>query len=365
MFEFPASREYIAGAAEEEDWIIDSILPGSSLTLITGKEGTQKTTIAIGMSRAVATGQSFFQQDVVQGKVLYMNLDRMRGKDVARSLREYAQTKDLSEESADWIQEIVWQEGEFDLLGVKTTEEGQVITDSNNLPVYNKEILVQYIREKHIKLVIMDTLHKLATSSDLNEDKSIDMDRLCVVVRDIARDSKAAVVLLHHTPVTDDTRGRGSGAIAATVDHVISVRSEGSSTQKLILELKKTRTSSIQLFPIYITDVIAMNPVIAEEIGEPVGPRKALIEQAFVSSEEFTKKMTFNIRKFYAWAEISAEPYGPENLLRTMHRSSVMKLFENESGTELVVNYVRDHFKKEGKLRIISQGEDPCYELTL
>ncbi len=354
MFKFPVSREYVAAAAEEEEWVIDSIIPASSVTLITAREGVGKTNFAIAAARAVANGVPFLDQDVHQGKVLYMNLDRMRKKDVAKSLREFSEDDGFD----DWTDQIHWQEGDFDITGYLIDQDSkQVLTDLENQPILTRQQFTQYIKENGIKLVIIDTLHKLATSAELNEDKSAEMDRLCVIIRDIARESRAGIIILHHTPVMDDTRGRGSGAIAATVDHVLSIT--GSMVDMsigLTIDVKKTRTGNVQIFPIKITDFITLNPIIEDEIGRPIGAKKALIEQIFagdIDDEEMKARWLIRFEKFIFFRGEELDPGE-----RAIGRESLMVLFGRDSRA---ITYCRKYFQKEERLIIEGKGKNCTY----
>lgn len=356
-YNFPNSIEYTKDADDEEEFIIESILPASSVTIITGREGTGKTWLAMSAARAVAKGEPFLDQYVKQGSVLYMNLDRMLILNVRSRLEHLSPNKTLE----PWSKNIYWQDGDFNILGIEIDPETNIaLTDDMNQPIYKKERLKRYIQQNNIKLVIIDTFHKLTTSANLNEDNSSDMDKICIAVRDIARKTGAAIIMLHHTPVMDDTRGRGSGAISATVDQVISL--QGNIKEKLTITNGKTRGMNISIFPIVITDYITLNPIPEGAENEPVGALKAVLDQNVQNIEGTQRIREINYKIFEKWIWANGERTSDTS--RTAHRITLIELFGgNERNGEYIVNYCKDHFKKLGRLEIIGKKSSTRYIL--
>ncbi len=324
-----------------------------------GREGTGKTKIALAAARAVATGVSLFGQESKQGKILYLNLDRMHRGDIADRLRELSE----GEEIGDWVNQITWYEGDLDILA-QYHHEGSPVFDDNGAVLIKHELTKLMA---NYKLVVIDTLHKLATSSSLSEDSADDMDRLLIPIRDMARDTGAAILLLHHTPVTVmrgltgednqvEVRGRGSGAIGATIDHTLLL--SGTILERLIINVGKTRIDRVHIYPIVISDEIALTPTTVQE-GAPVGPWRAILGESVHNLEGIELQQRIWRRTFTAWMRLNGE-FVDQNI-RCAHRSSVLTLLNNNRGA---LGHIRDYYVERHRLEI-ETGRDPVFFFTL
>ena len=299
---FYDTKTYLANVNERE-FIIDNILPAGSVTMLHGREGTGKTRFALACAKAVATGTNFLGFHTEQGEVLYLNIDRMHKQDIKERLKELSKS---DEEVAEWASNITWSEREMNFLSedLKQDKNGHACTEI--------QYLINYCKARDFKLVVIDTYHRLLTSHDLDERNEGDANKICSAVRDIARETEAAVLMLHHTPVGDDTRGRGSGASGATVDHVLSLR--GKINKKLTIVHGKTRLSCIHVYPIQITEKFNVNEETTLNTGEPRGAWIGLINQTRLTPDDKDIQTKYDFNHLWYCAKNlyppAGEPYG-------------------------------------------------------
>jgi len=261
--------DYFKGDAPE--FVIENFLPARRLMMISSVEGGGKTKFALTIARSVATGSPFFGFDTQQGKIAYFNMDLNDPYDIQQRCKE------LGDGDDSWASQVTWYDGSLNFLKpILFDDDGMVQTASNGDPFL---VIDQLIKDlDSYKLVIVDTLSKLATCADLDERSEKDMGMLIEVCLRLARRTGAAVVLLHHRPKNQEVwSGRGSTAIAAGVD--IDIILDGSIMTKLEMGLRKNRVHEITgIFPIEITEqgfhVNSDHPTM-----EPQGAWKGMLDQ--------------------------------------------------------------------------------------
>ncbi|UFS71385.1 AAA family ATPase [Geomonas sp. RF6] len=173
------------------EWIVDNLIPRDCVTVLFGRGGIGKTTLSMMMAAAIDKGVPIFGMSTVKTKVIVIDFEN--------SLPV------LSERAK------------------RTAVDGVLFWDSSSNPpgldepgwVVYKEILKKYPGA----LFIFDTLRS-AHSGDENDSKvmSLVMRRL----RNL-RDAGATVIVLHHTPKSNDRQFKGSGAILDLCDHVVAL----------------------------------------------------------------------------------------------------------------------------------------------
>ncbi len=346
-------EEYVS-TQNDREWSIDCILPAGSLTILNGPSGVGKTKFALACARAVATGRPFLDQFSEKGKILYLNLDRMHRGDVLDRVKDLCQGDTLE----PWVKEIYFYEGELDLFSPLPNATPEWDDETDKLKVDTKIDFLTALCGAY-NLVVVDTLHKMAVDAGLAEKDADEMDKLMIALRNIARESGTAMLLLHHTPVNDQYRSRGSGAITASADHVLSltVANKGDSIKtRLKLQCTKTRTDRIQIFPVYIAEQIELSLYEEEEMGEPIGAWKGLIEQRIKVYTDKEKKKKMACDRFERWMRVNGEMVGDHK--RSAQRKTLMKLVQNKRTLDMI----RTHFKKQGRLEV-GGGSNPVYTL--
>jgi hypothetical protein len=208
-----SSVEFVAKEAEDIEWLIPGILPAEAVVLMSGREGSMKSFLALSMARAVAAGESWLGKPTKQGAVLYLDGEMPPG-----VLRDRLQGIGPLEPLHVWS----WTDGTF--------------------PQRLDNADLQEAAKGH-SLIIVDTLRR--HMKDLKENSSDDMAVITDALRELTRHG-ATVLVLHHAPKDSERQDyRGSTELGAGVDITISLtKAKSKEVITLNLETRKTRYSS-------------------------------------------------------------------------------------------------------------------------
>lgn len=185
----------------EPEWLIENMLPATSMTTLFGAPGAAKSFLALDAALCVATGHPFHGSTVKPGKVVYSLGEGIRG------LRYRIEAWLLANPSAD-----------RDLL----KENFQVIPKAVHL-LDNVEAvtLINTINSiGDVSLLIIDTLARALVGGD--ENSAGDIGRavaVCDRVRDV---SNSATLIVHHMDAAG-TKARGSTALPGASDAMIKM----------------------------------------------------------------------------------------------------------------------------------------------
>jgi len=179
-------------ASLRTEWIVDGIIPRSSVTLIAGEPGSYKSWLALALLRAVTTGGRFLNRESKRADVLY--LDRENPVAVVRE--------------------------RLAILGIESLGSSRIwggwLPDSP--PLIGDVRLVQMARERRPVLII-DSFIRFHSA---DENSASDMAPVMNDLRILANEG-ATIVALHHKSKTEGSNYRGSSDIAGGVDTAFSV----------------------------------------------------------------------------------------------------------------------------------------------
>jgi hypothetical protein len=225
----------LSQAIPKTDWVVEDLAVGSEAWVVAGDGGVGKSMFVMALALAVAGGDATFlgKKILKHGPVLYVDEENSADLAVQRlnALTAPDPTPDLKD--TPWLRkpsltamqaknlEYLWYAG-VDLLG-------------------EPEKLHEEALEIQPVLVIVDSLSRVSIGGE--ENSNPDMTRLMRAgVIPIARDTGAAVLILHHTD--KEGRGpRGATSIRNTSDQTLSIV-EADSGRKRIFPSKPRRASS-------------------------------------------------------------------------------------------------------------------------
>jgi hypothetical protein len=192
---------------EPTEWVLEDFLPVGSLALLAGKPKEGKTTLAYELAAKVAQGQSFLGRTTQKGGVLIVAVEEHRRDVKAR----------LANLGAEGIENLYVHVGPL-----KPT------------PTFFA-MLTTFIQDHEIRLVIVDTL--AAFWSVQNENDASEMTKAVKPLLQLARESDACVLLIHHARKSEGSHGdeiRGSGALFGLVDIAVVMKRHSVETQRLL-----------------------------------------------------------------------------------------------------------------------------------
>ena len=171
------------------EWIIENILPKQSITLLHGRGGIGKTWLSLVMADAISKGIPFMGLSTERSPVIFVDFENSYPVLVER------------------VQKI--QAG--DVLFWHNTYEVRP-------PKLDKVDWTQY-KQLPAGLIIFDTLRASQTQ---DENDSRHMAFIMSRLKEL-RDQGFTILLLHHTPKSNDRTYKGSTAILDLADHVLSL----------------------------------------------------------------------------------------------------------------------------------------------
>jgi len=260
------------------EWLVRSILRKNTIGTMFGESGCRKTWLAIDLALSVATGTNFLNRfKVKKGKVFYViseGADDFEDRALAWSQKR----------NVDFpiIDEFAYYPGAYDF------------NDDNAV-----QTCLDHIEERlgGADLIVLDTLAK---NFNGDTDKNADMGRFLNQMERLREETKAAVLVLHHTGWGNTDRERGGRAIRDNVDTSILVEKDGDYSslvckkQKLGKEFSKvlTRFETVRL-PERDSDDEQVTALVGHHVesqeGRVADELASLIDKLFQMQESYTQ----------------------------------------------------------------------------
>jgi predicted ArsR family transcriptional regulator len=222
-------------------WVWEDYLPEGALAALVAKPKVGKTTNAYELTVKVAQGLPYLGRATRRGTVLILALEEHE-REVKRRLRDLG---------ADQIEEIHVNVGP--------------IADSPDTFHQIKE----YIAAHGIILVIFDTLNTFWSVQD--ENNATDVTRAIKPLLNLARESGAAILLLHHARKSEGEFGdeiRGSGALFSLLDVALILKRHEVETQRKLTAISRYPETPREL-------IIELRKHGHEALGDPAAVGKA------------------------------------------------------------------------------------------
>jgi DnaB-like helicase N terminal domain/AAA domain len=193
-FEPLSAKELLNQQTEAIPYVLDAYIPKEVLALLVAYMKTGKSTLVYRLIVCVAQGIEFLGTKTEQGAVLIVAVKEHR-RDIERRLRRFGMT-------------------ETDPIHVHV---GPVSTQPETL-----EEIKNFIIEKKVVLVVIDSLSRFWNVQD--ENNNMEVIREISPLLDIARETNAAVLPVHHERKSGGEDGRsirGGSALFGLVDQAI------------------------------------------------------------------------------------------------------------------------------------------------
>lgn len=242
---FRAVGEVLA-TIKPTNWLIKGYLEQDSLVSLYAPPATAKTFLAVAMSACVATGKDWYGHPVKQGAVIYIAGEGQNG--IAKRLKAWS-----IKNSAD-------------LSGAPLAISTTAIQLDDPATAQHVASEIQAIAEAmgfQPALIVVDTL---ARNFGGDENSTPDMNAFIRALDNLRHESKATVLVVHHTG-KDTTRGaRGSSVLRAAVDAEYSV----SMDELRIVMLQAHKMKEAELPPAMFFKLEGVPLPLTDEDGEQV-----------------------------------------------------------------------------------------------
>ncbi len=215
------------GNIPPKNYIVDGFLAKGEVSCFFGEPGATKSTIALDIACHVASGRPWMSRGAgmyceanstepaewLRGDVLYIALER--ADQVQRRVEAFTDEHELKEPMR-----LAIYDGDLDFIGDDSDRLSQIVYD-----VEQQSWDVEQDNGSdgfNVDLIVIDTLSRtLGSGSDSGGEET------AKVARHLQRTLKwtgAHILLVHHTPIGDDSRLRGHGNLLAAFDQTVRVQ---------------------------------------------------------------------------------------------------------------------------------------------
>jgi AAA domain len=201
--------DLLAQVPDRTPWVWERYMAEGSLAVLAAFMKVGKSTLAYALAVAVAQGRPFLGLKTLRGPVLLLAVEE-HGRDVRRRLEGF---------------------------GARPTDLIHVHVGSLPNDAVTFRSLREFVRREAIVLVLLDTLSFFAALRD--EDDNAEMIRAVKPLLALARDTEAAVLLVHHESKRGGEGGRsirGASALLGLVDQalILEGRQGGRPTERVL-----------------------------------------------------------------------------------------------------------------------------------
>jgi hypothetical protein len=222
--QFPLSQFLSDPNTQQPDFLVDGVFPERSITLLTAQPSAGKSVLAMSMLLQVGRGEPFAGLKTKQAPVLFIGEDGPPW-DYANIARKFLGGEPAPETFFAWI------------------KKGFRLDDPERC-----EQLKRDAKTAGVKGIVLDSFRFVHRG---DENKSDEMQTVMNTTRDIAEETGAGILLVHHPSKPNAMGGasdfRGSSVILASSDfhfHVSSRKLKGESARALAVSCEKGRCAS-------------------------------------------------------------------------------------------------------------------------
>lgn len=221
------------------DWLIKGYLEAGTLAALFGEPEAMKSFVSLSMGLSIATGLKWHGSPIGQpGSVFYIAGEGHNG--ISRRLKAWTQHHNITPENVPFF---------------VSNKAMQVLDNSSVLEVVT---CIEKLKAEHGDpvLIIIDTLNRNFGNGDENSNK--DMTTFVSNIDNHIRTRfNCAVLIVHHTPLSDTKRMRGGTALHGATDWEYSLTK--SNDGKRIFESAKTKDHGESSILSFIPQVIELD----------------------------------------------------------------------------------------------------------
>jgi RecA-family ATPase len=227
---------------------------------------TGKSFVAVDMALSIAAGTSFHDHSVAQGAVVYVGAEGVNG---------------LRRRVMAWCMEQGVEDPEA--LPMLWARRGEDFTDKDEVKALAAEIAAFAADAGMlIRLIVIDTLNRNFGGSD--ENNTQDMTKFVSNLDYLRAEYDAAVLVVHHSGLSDKNRSRGNSALFGAIDARMMVSKMGDNIKFEVLELKDAENPPPMLFSKHKVEFCIpgygeANSLVVRKSGMPI---KAVREAEFI-----------------------------------------------------------------------------------
>lgn len=217
---------------EMPKWLVRKWIPAESIGMIFGPSGCMKSFFALDLAACVASGRTFHNHSIrTPGAVVYLASEGFSG--LRRRLRAWELLR-----GGDDI--------DFDKIKLRLSRRAPTLTTMEAASDVLRAIAKAKSTDGDISLVVVDTLARATTGADENSNR--DMGQFVQIMEHIQKTYACTVVVVHHTGLSDESRGRGAGCVRAALDFEIKMKKNADCTEIEFTKVKEGQQGEIAVF---------------------------------------------------------------------------------------------------------------------
>lgn len=205
-------------------WIVKNVIPENSLCLFFGPSGSGKTFGALGLGLSIASGSSWYGNEVQKGEVIYVCGEGKHG--INKRIKAWGTHFQTSLEEVPFFV----SSGAADFSDTSSILKVKHAIDSMGIKP---------------SLIIIDTLSR-NTSGDENDSQQ--MAAFIKALDNLKNKYNASVLLVHHTGHSDKDRARGSSVLKAAMDSEFRFEKSGTQIKFRCTKMKDSDEPSAMMF---------------------------------------------------------------------------------------------------------------------
>lgn len=204
-------------------YLAKNLLLEAQVSLLVGPPNIGKSSVVACLAASISTGRALGQMRVKRAAVLYVAAEDPNG---------------IAERAYGFFQSHAADVADFDIYGWPVD-----LSNDKEMNAFRSAVR-QFRRERNAErlLLVFDTLNLCIGDSD--ENSARDMSRVVGNAQRLARETRAHVMIVHHTSVADSGRPRGSTAMHGNIDTLLVLRKvEGEGDETLVLLTQEKQRS--------------------------------------------------------------------------------------------------------------------------
>ena len=229
---------------KDPEYVVEGYILDNGLCMMFGPSGKGKSFVALDIGLSVAAGIDWHDKKVKGGPVIYVSGEGRSG--LKGRLKAWFLTRKVKDEDSLFF-----------------INSGPVnLSDEKDVKGFIGRVGSAFAKQP-VRLIIFDTLANCTLGAD--ENSSRDVNLIVQNCRLVQNETKAAVLLVHHTGHSNEERARGSSSLKGAMDTEMGVNSNGAKNG-LAIKITKQKDGEpekpfhMRRIPVYGTKSCVLEP---------------------------------------------------------------------------------------------------------